>query len=229
MAELFPILRSDEKVQVGDKLRLDASRSFVSPAATITKYEFDPTNGGTYIDAGTTNYMDWVYTSAGTKTAKLRITSGVATAIVTVDIVVVTSAADGLFSDDAALVEIEPTVMKYLPPERSSFKYVHRRVQKHILDTYAQRRIYKDDGSKIELADLTDVTEVSNWATLMALGYIFQGLSNAIDDVFDKKAKKYFMHAYAAEHQALRFDFNGDGTLDEYENYDLMTTGLYRR
>lgn len=228
MAELFPILRTDSIVQVGDKLRLDASRSFVSPTATISKYEFDPTNGGTYIDTGTVNYMDWVYPAAGTQTAKLRITS-TTTAVITLAVTVVTAAADGLFSDDASLFEIEPNVMKYLPPERSSFKYVHRRVQKHILDTYAQRRIYKQDGSKIVLADLVDVTEVSNWATLMALGYIFQGLSNAIDDVFDKKAKKYFMNAYAAEHMALRFDFNGDSELDEFENYDMISTGLFRR
>lgn len=228
MADLFPLLRSDDKVQIGDKLRLDASKSFVAPSGAITKYEFDPTNGGTYIDAGTVSYMDWVYSTAGTKTAKIRITSGT-TAVVTTSIIVVTANEDALFSDDAALVEIEPTIMKYLPPERSSFKYVHRRVQKHILDSYAQRRVYKDDGAKIELVDLIDVTEVANWATIMALGYIFQGLSNAIDDVFDKKAKKYFMHGYAAEHLALRFDFNGDGTIDEFENYDMISTGLFRR
>lgn len=228
MAQLFPILRSDSTVQVGDKLRLDASKSFVSPTAAITKYEFDPTNSGTYIDAGTVNYLDWVYNAAATTTAKLRITS-TTTAINTLDIIVVTSAADGLFSDDAALFEIEPNVMKYLPPERSSFKYVHRRVQKHIIDTYAQRRVYKEDGSKIAVVDLIDVTEVSNWATLMALGYIFQGLSNAIDDVFDKKAKKYFMNAYAAEHMALRVDLNGDDVIDSFENLDLMSTGLFRR
>ena len=229
MADLFPLLRSDDKAQMGDKLRLDGSKSFVAPTGVISKYEFDPTNGGTFIDTGTVSYMDWVYATAGTKTAKLRITSGLATAVITTDIVVVSSAADALFSDDAALYEIEPTIMKYLPPERSSFKYVHRRVQKHIIDTYAQRRVYKEDGSKIQVVDIIDVTEVANWATIMALGYIFQGLSNAIDDVFDKKAKKYFMSAYAAEHLALRFDFNGDAELSEFENYDMITTGLFRR
>lgn len=230
MATLFPLLRTDETAQVGDKLRLDASKSFIAPSGTITKYEFDPTNGGTYIDAGTTNRMDWKYTVAGAVTAKLRITDNLlATAEITTTLTVVTASADYLFSDDADLFEVEPTIMKYLPDERNSFKYVHRRAQKHILDTYDQRRVWKEDGSKLTKLDLIDITEVSNWSTLLALGYIFQGLSNATDDVFDKKAKHYFKTAYAAEHLALRFDFNGDGELDEFENQDMITTGLFRR
>lgn len=228
MADLFPLLRSDDKAQIGDKLRLDASKSFVSPSATITKYEFDPEGTATWIDAGTVSYLDWVYTTAGTKTAGLRITSG-STATITLDIDVVTAADDRLFSDDASLVEIEPTIMKYLPAERSSFKYAHRRSQTHILDSFDQRRIWEIDGSKVTAEDLIDLTEVSVWSTLLTLGYIFQGLSNAVDDVFDKKSKMYLSKADAARHLALRYDYNKDGELEPYEGTDLFTGGLVRR
>lgn len=223
---IFPIIRTDETVQVGDKFRFDASKSFVVPVVAITKYEFDPTNTGTWIDVGTTPYMDWIYDSAGAKTCGVRITAGT-TQTNTVSLTVVTSAVDKLFSNDSDLYEIEPTIMKYLPAERSSFKYAHRRAQKHIMDSFDQHRIHKIDGTRLTLDDVTDVQEVKNWSTLQTMSYIFDGASNATDDVFAKKAKLYRDSASAAMHMAFRADFTGDGEQDEPR--DLFTTELLRR
>jgi hypothetical protein len=228
MADLFPLIRTDEKVQIGDKFRFDASKSFVAPSGTITKYEFDPNNDSTWIDAGTTNYLDWVYQTAGSKTCGLRITSGT-TATTTVTLTAVNAATDALFSNDSDLVEIEPTIMKYLPQERSSFKYVHRRAQKHILDSLDQHRIHLADGSRITAAEILDVQEVKNWSTLQTLAYIFDGNSNSTDDVFAKKAKLYRDKASAAMHLAFRYDYNQDEELTEDENRDLFTTEMIRR
>lgn len=228
MADLFPLLRTDEKVQIGDKFRFDASKSFVAPIGVITKYEFDPNNTAIWIDAGTTSYLDWVYTTAGPKTCNLRITSG-STAVVAVTLTAVTSSADALFSNDSDLIEIEPTIMKYLPAERSSFKYAHRRAQKHLLDSFDQHRIYVNDGTRISTVHLLDVQEVKNWSTLQTLSYIFDGLSNATDDVFSKKAKLYRGKSDSAMHLALRYDYNQDDEITESETRDLFTTEMVRR
>jgi hypothetical protein len=228
MADLFPLLRTDEKVQVGDKFRFDASKSFVAPSGSITKYEFDPNNTLAWIDAGTTSYLDWVYSTAGAKTCGLRITSGT-TSTVTTTLTAVSTADDALFSNDSDLVEIEPTIMKYLPQERSSFKYVHRRAQKHILDSLDQHRVYLIDGTRITAAEILDVQEVKNWSTLQSLAYIFDGLSNASDDVFSKKAKLYRDKSQAAMHMAFRYDYNQDDEITEGETRDLFTTEMVRR
>jgi hypothetical protein len=64
----------------------------------------------------------------------------------------------------------------------------------------------------------------------MALRMIFQGLSNAVDDVFDRKAEIYDMLEQSARQRViLRLDTDGDGVADTGEGLSISSGSLFRR
>ena len=71
---IFPVLSHESIVQVDDKTRLDASKSF-SNSADITLVEIDPDGTGTFYDITNVDgwYLDMVYGVEGDKTITLRI------------------------------------------------------------------------------------------------------------------------------------------------------------
>jgi hypothetical protein len=76
---IFGVLESDPIVQVSDKIRLKADRSFVSKdEAAITLVEIEPVAGNGFIDVtGSSSsdwYLDWSYSTDGTAVTSLRIT-----------------------------------------------------------------------------------------------------------------------------------------------------------
>ena len=64
---------------------------------------------------------------------------------------------------------------------------------------------------------------------MLVLSLIFEGISNATDDVFDKKAKKYSSKAIEARNKFLTIDLNADGKLDLDESLRLNVGELFRR
>ena len=63
---MFPLLQNDEKVQIGEKIRLDATKSFVSVGSTaLTTLTVLPENDISAIsvfDSESENrFLDWVY------------------------------------------------------------------------------------------------------------------------------------------------------------------------
>ena len=63
----------------------------------------------------------------------------------------------------------------------------------------------------------------------MTLRLIFEGLSNALDDIFHEKALRYMeMESKARNRAALRLDRDNDGETDVIKT-DLRSVGLYRR
>lgn len=137
---------------------------------------------------------------------------------------------DKLFSSDGDLVAHEPDLMQWCPDGKSSFKNVYRRAQKLIIAWLDQNGYVNAYGDKFDKNDIIDIEEVRQWSTFMSLRLIFQGMSNAIDDVFDRKSKMYELNEEAARQRAiLRIDTNNDGVADQSEGLSIYSGSLYRR
>jgi len=195
---IFPQLQSEAVIQTGDKIRLDGSKSFLSPdEAAISLVEIEPESGSGFIQVATTEsasayVLDWVYTGATrTVTATIRITTDGVPVTTTLGISVVTSADDKLFSTDGDIIMIESDITKKIPKGRSSYLNVHRRAQARIVSELNDRGITNTDGGRITKDAIIDVEEVKQWSIYLALEIIFRDLSNAVDDVFMQKSLEY--------------------------------------
>lgn len=215
---IFGNLHLEEKVQENEKTRIDCTKSFVSDEAAISLVRIKPEDGGSFVTVTSDKYLDWAYETAGTKTATLEITTDGAAHTFTKTIEVVTAATDSLWSSDADLVQHEPDIMNYVPEGKNSFLNIHRLAQKRILAWLDEKRIWDNDGNRLTSADV-DGSDMEEWSKYLALAYINEGLSNALDDIFFEKANRYRSLAEkAASRAVLRLDLDNDGTTDEKVN-----------
>lgn len=137
---------------------------------------------------------------------------------------------DYLFCDDQDLVAHEPDILRWVPDGRSSFKDVYRRVQRMIIAWLDEKGYVNQFGDKYTKRDIIDSDEVKQWATYMSLRLIFQGISNATDDVFSIKAKQYeLLEIGARQRVILRLDTNKDGIADATEGLSIYSGSLFRR
>lgn len=256
---IFPILELESIVQENDKTRLDASKSFASGGSAITTLEICPDyvapeeedpDENTYYDVTEDKWLDWQYsieaanpeTESREATVRVRINyvapdpeadppveedlGTSTTKIITVNSV----DTDALFSTDDDLKRHEPDVLKYVPDGRATFKDVHRRAQTLILAWLDTQGFVDANATKLTLADILDPTELTQWSTMMALRLIFEGISNAVDDVFSKKAKTYLeLEDFYRKRAILRIDTNSDGQLDTGEGLDISNAMVFRR
>ena len=236
---IFGNLEYDSTVQVNEKIRLDASGSFITQdEADVTLVRIEPEALAGYVTVSGVGiaqkdwYLDWGYTADGTKTVTLEITTDGAPSTFTFSIEVLTSADDALFASDQDLKKFEPDIMKWLPSGKSTWNFIHRKVQEKILTEIYKSRIFADDGTKLEKTEVIDKAEVREWATFSALSIIFKGIQNATDDVFGQKADEYnakskkFME-YSLN--VLALDYNKDGSVDLSEKMDFRSGTLVRR
>ena len=226
----FPKIKSEKIVQVGDKIRFDATQSFGTPdEAAVTLVEIEPNAGDGFIDVTSTRVLDWVYLTAGSKTATVRVTTD-AVYTATADISVLTEADDRLFSVDEELRMLEPDILNWLPVGYSNFNHIHRLAQKNILDWLDELRIYKQDGSRFTKADIVEKDQVRRLSLFMSLRMIFEGLSNQTDDVFAEKAARYrAMEKEAKNRNYISLDADDDGIIQADERKDNRTFILVRR
>ena len=69
--------------------------------------------------------------------------------------------------------------------------------------------------------------EGEDWSKFMTLRLIFEGLSNAIDDIFHEKAVRYRkMELEARDRAKYRVDLNNDGDVDDDEGFDFRSIQL---
>lgn len=226
---IFPILKSDLIVQVGDKLRLDSSKTFITPdEAAISFIEIEPDTGLGFFDVTTSGYLDWVYVASGDKTATLRVTTDAVTETIELDISCLTSAQDKLFSGDNDLIGHESKIYDYLPKEYSSFNHLHRSSQSVILDSLTQRGYEKATGVPLTKADIFNVDEVKQWSKFLTLSTIFSASSNEVNDFFSVKAQQYKELAERSAQRAyLTLDTDQDG--DPETQINLTVGRLVRR
>jgi hypothetical protein len=139
-------------------------------------------------------------------------------------------AGDRLFCSDGDLIAHEPDIMSWVQNGRSSFKNVYRRSQKLIIAWLDEKGYCNVYGDKYTKNDILDIEEVRQWSTFMSLRLIFQGLSNSIDDIFDRKSKLYEMSEQAARQRViLRIDTNKDGQIEDTEGLSIYSGSLFRR
>lgn len=137
---------------------------------------------------------------------------------------------DKLFCSDGDLIAHEPDIMKWCPDGKSSFKNVYRRSQKLIISWLDKNGYVNTFGDKYTKNDIIDIEEVRQWSTFMSLRLIFQGLSNAVDDVFDRKSTVYSqLEEEARQRVILRIDTDKDGIADSNEGVSIYSGSLYRR
>lgn len=233
MAGTVIITLYQKKVQVDEKFRIDATKTFLHPGdANIQSITIQPEASGDTYTVTSDKYVDYAYDSAGTKTITVTLThTGQGGSVTKTDTIeVVTEASENLFSVDADIISHEPDILNYLPEHKADYRYVHRLAQDRILSVLDERGITDNDGNRIVAADVKDIEECNDWSKFLVLQYIFESLSNAIDDIFHEKALRYREMVKQASNRAfLRLDYDGDGTLESTERGSAATGRLVRR
>jgi len=227
---IFGKLQLEKTVQVDDKTRLDATKSFDSDGNTFTLVEIEPISGNGFVDVTNNKYLDWSYSTDGTVTVSVRITTGSGGPdTFTKDIEVISEADDKLFSNDQDIMVYEPNILKWIKEGRNSFLDVHREAQIEIFKFLDNNGYHKIDGAPITKANISDIAEFADWSKFMVLKIIFEGLSNATDDIFHEKALRYKDREYTSRDRAIiRVDLDEDGNADVQENIDLRSITMNR-
>lgn len=235
---IFGLIECDEKYQIGEKVRINFSKSYNVPAIDFTVVKIQPSASDIEYSATSLTdkdvwMIDWIYTSAGSKVITLKLDDGSGEVTFTKTIDIVSEATDSLFSKDADLIPHEEDILKWLPDGRSTWNYMHRKAQDLILKELYKSRIYADDGTKLAAAQVIDKDEVKEWSIFKTLEMIMNFTSNKPDDVFRQKAKYYASKEVGWMNYALnslRLDFNKDGEItDSEEKRDFRTTMVIRR
>lgn len=229
---IFGIIKSDDVVFSGDKLRIDVSDSFLAPGLSFgaTSHEISVDSGVTWYNVTTTKKVDWIFSTTGAKTISLRLTtSTAATATVTKSVTVLSLTTQALFSKDADLYKFEPEIDQYLPKKWSSWNLVHLQAQEWIIDWLDEKRIYNQNGAKYVVADIMDKQQVKQLSIYKVLEFIYEGNSNIVGDLFSIKRDKY--QALANEkcsRSQLSLDYNANDLADANERINLMSVDLRR-
>jgi PKD repeat protein len=231
-----PIVTIEDTAYLGELIRIDTSKSTLTSNETVvTQVLLTPDTGITPIDVTADGYADYVYTSTGPKNITLAITNagGTTTQTFTAAVTVVDTAALNLFSKDTDLVPFEPSVYDNLPEGWSKFTRLHKRAQDTILDNIDERNILKVDPltgatTRYQATDLYDAQEVRTWSSQLVLSYLFEGMIKTQDDIFTKKALKYFQSAQARGNRAAIRLKNVDPSSLKPDTHDMISTRLER-
>lgn len=164
------------------------------------------------------------------KEIELTIGDGASTATMQKYLMLYDKDGDALFSDDSMLRASEPDILKWTPDGYNSWNYVHRESQELIIAWLDEKGMVNSDGKKFVKADIVDIEEFRQWSKFMTLRIIFEGLSNAVDDIFAQKAIKYGSLESQHKNRALiRIDIDGDGKIDNSEHVRIHSVDLFRR
>lgn len=230
---VFAVLKSDDRVFEGDKIRFDGSESFIGSTATFhgnNSHEISFDNGVTWINISQKKYLDYAFGTSGPKTVLLRVrdqhdNTNTATKVITV----LDLADQKLFSNDSDLYFYEPEIDAYLPKKWSSWNLVHLKAQEFILDWLDEIGAYKADGSKFTAADFGDSQQVKQLSCYKTLEIIYEGNSNVVGDLFSIKRDKYRgLVLEKLNRSNLRLDYDDNGTIDTNEKINLFSGELTR-
>lgn len=235
---IFPTLEHEAKVQVKDRTRIEAVKSFSDKSGpVITKVEIQPYLAADWIDVtGPTPlksdnwFTDYAYDADGEKTISVRINEGVDEVLASSTVMVISEADDALFSNDQDLTQDEPDVLRYVRRGRNTFKDVHREAQKEILDML-NRKGYRDySGNKINKAMVVDKAEVRTMSKYLTLHLIYSGISNVVGDIFFQKSNSYWSkYMTASSRNIIGLDLDGDDVLSAGEGVNTRASRMLRR
>lgn len=236
---IFPSLTLEKVLQVNDKTRFDASRSFVNNSETVTDVLIEADTGEGFISVFNSDsdkwYLDWAYETDGTKNVTVRVITDVSSKDRAYTIDVITADDDSLFSSDSDLIPYETDILRYLPKGKNSYLYAHRKAQEIIIAYLDEQRIWNNDGSRITKEDIAAITDnevrtqFNQWSTFQTLLIIFESIQVSSGDIFQEKKAEYMMlRDGARKRSALRLDLDKDDVLDEVP-YDIRTLKMVRR
>ena len=239
---LFPSMTFETVLQIDEKTRLDASRSFVTDDEVITDILIQPSASDPFIsvyNGGDADkwVIDWAYELDSFKDVAVQIVavSGSKTKTYMAGINVLTEEIDALLSTDNDILPFEPKIHRYLPRGKNSFIYAHRKAQERIIAYLDEQRIWKNDNSRYGKLDLSTVTDPEfkeqfrQWSSFETLLIIFESFQVSSGDLFQEKKLEYTaLRNSARTRSALRLDQDGDGELD-ITPYDIRTTRMVRR
>mgnify|MGYP003607273174 CR=1 FL=1 len=231
---MFITLNHDVVGQIGDGIRLSATKTFVPKnAAAIIKVEIEPEASAGFVDVtgalpinAKNWFLDWVYLTAGAKVVTVKVTQfGNIETTATFNLTVLTKADDKLYSNDNDLIYLEHDILNYLPQGRSNYNYLHRKVQEQILDWLDSIRITRVDGSKLQKQDLNSVKDIKEMSAAWVLMNLFFELSNKNDDKFFQKHIAYKSKVETLKSRGrIQADINGEGeaTILDFKSFRMV-------
>lgn len=164
------------------------------------------------------------------KTVTLKVSNATTNKTIVRKLPIISEEEDHLFSNDDQLRQHEHEINKYLPAGRSSFKNVHRRAQTLMIDWLNKEGYTDETGEKLTKDRVVDITEVRQWATFMTLRLIMEDMSNALDDIYAEKAKRYReLENSFRDAAVLRLDTNLDGEITLGEGLDVQNGFVVRK
>lgn len=198
------VIQIDKEVFLNQTAIIDCSRfNLTSDEGEITLLEIKQNSTASFIDCTSDKKLIFNVSGSGSQTASCRITTTLGVQTFTANYSIVDESSLNLLCDDSDLDMINPDVMKFLPIGRSSWTKERRLANKKVFDWLFSKKILKDDGSKLTEADIPDTEEFMRMAAYWSLYYIYSGLSNQVDDIFNRKAKEYKDEADLASAKAL--------------------------
>ena len=166
----------------------------------------------------------------GLKAVTLTAGNGVDTSqSVTENVKVYSEIGDRLFCSDQDLETHEHDMRKWVKAGKSSHKNFIRRSQELILEFLAGKGYVNVDHEKLTKFDMVDSKDLRDWSIYMTLRLVMQDLTNAVDDVFDKKSKMYEAKEVEARNRYIRTDLDKDGKAHEDEYLRNSTGNLFLR
>lgn len=226
---IFADIKVESTVQIGDKTRIDAAKSFSNEGEVFDLVEI-AADGVTFIDVTNDLYLDTVYSLEQVENPVVRVTSGVDVVTATISINVISAATDNLFSSDSQLVQHEDDILSYLREGRDSYLDKHRLAQSIILNDLDRTGVWKQDGTRFTADEIVDIQEFKEWSKYLVLKLIFESMSNQVEDIFFIKASRYNSMAIEAKKRAvLRLDVNDDGSINENSEKVNILTGILKR
>lgn len=217
---IFPKLEAEAIVQINDKTRLDARKTFVSSDDVLRRIEIDP-GTGVYYDVTSDGYLDFAYSVDQIYTPLLRLNSDNVTdqVFTASQLEIISVGNDNLFSDDKDLINYEDDILNYVREGRNSFLDKHRLAQSMIMDEIARQGIRNPDDDSLFTADqLVNIQEFNEWSATLTLSIIFNSLNNSSEDIFSIKANNYNSMAILKKKRALmvlELDVTGSGSTEE--------------
>jgi len=232
---IFPKLKTEKTVQVDDKIRFDASKSFVSDeASAITALRIKPDTAESFVDVFSSDaddwFLDWQYATDGTKTVSVEVSTDGAPVISTFTVEAVTVVDDALFSTDDDLLSMEEEILDLLPDRYSSWNHIHRRAQKRIINHFRMTGVKDTSGNYLTKAAVVDNEEVREWSASLTMHLIYMDISNSSEDRFSEKSMFYESQAQSfSNRQSIALDLDGDGEQEAGENVRISSVRAVRR
>lgn len=223
---IFPYAAFENKVQVYEKFRIDASKTF-SPNETITKIEFS-VDANTY-DITAKKFIDFAFLTSGTKVCQIEAFTATTSQIFAFNVEVLTKVEEKLLSEDQDFFKHQHDIYKYLPDSRNNFNYAHRRALEIILADLDEQGYVNEDQTKISIDQIKDISEFKELSIYTALRLIFKDFSNVKDDFNEGRSKYYGGLESSAKFRCVqRIDLNKDGIISQSEVRERTTIRVRR-